>query len=267
MVSVNGVGRQGPREIAMRTPVTLRQNSEQSAVTSKDAIEYPTGDGKPMAETAIHRDLMIYAIEALKTHFADRDDIWISGNDFVYFVEGDPNRRVSPDAYVVFDVGNEMRDCYKAWDEGGKMPDVVFEFTSKTTRAEDLGKKMSLYEHTLRVSEYFLFDPTGDYLNPILQGYRLVNGRYERIELRNDRLISEQLGLELVLEARSLRFIHPLTRWRYLSPTEEHNRADTEHNRAEREATARERAEDRTRQAEEELTRMRAKLEALRARP
>src|SRR5438105_8265718 len=121
----------------MSTPITFKQGADKP----KDGIEYPTGDGEPMAETAIHRDLMIYAITALKTHFADRDDIWISGNDFVYFVEGDPNRRVSPDTYVVFDVGNEMRDCYKAWDKRGKMPDVVIEITSKTTRREDTDKK------------------------------------------------------------------------------------------------------------------------------
>ena len=216
----------------MSIPVTFRQNAEQSAVTPKDEIEYPTGDGEPMAETALHRDLMLYAIEALKAHFADRDDIWISGNDFVYFAEGDPNRRVSPDTYVVFEVGNEMRDCYKTWEEGGKMPDVVFEFTSKTTRGEDTGKKKRLYEDVLRVSEYFQFDPTGDYLDPILQGYRHIGGRYERIPLQNDRLISEQLGLELALEAGTLRFVHPVTGWRYLTPTEEHHRAETERERA-----------------------------------
>ncbi len=238
----------------MGTPVTFRQDLEQ--------IEYPTGDGEPMAETATHRDLMIYAITALKTHFAYRDDVWISGNDFVYFVEGDPNRRVSPDTYVVFDVGNGIRDCYKAWDEGGKMPDVVIEFTSKTTRNEDTGKKRTLYEQTLRVTEHFLFDPTGDYLNPILQGYRLVGDRYERLPLQNDRLISEQLGLELVLEAGMLRFIHPLTRWRYLTPNEEHDRAEAERNRAEiehnRAETERNRAETERSRAETEHNRAEA---------
>ena len=36
---------------------------------------YPTSDGKPMAETDKHRDLMVYAIEALKARFADRPDV------------------------------------------------------------------------------------------------------------------------------------------------------------------------------------------------
>jgi len=269
MVHDHGAEMPDAREVAMRTPMTLNDSNRQIKIDSQEAIEYPTGDGQPMAETAIHRDLMIYAIESLKTHFADRDDVWISGNDFVYFVEGDPNRRVSPDTYVVFEVGNEMRDCYKSWEEGGKMPDVVFEFTSKTTRQEDTKKKLELYEQKLKVSEYFLFDPTGDYLKPILQGYRLVDGRYERMSLQNDRLYSDKLGLELVLEDGNLRLIHPLTRWRYLTPAEEHNRAEaernraeTEHIRAEREASAREIAEDRALRAEEELALLRTELQA-----
>src|SRR5689334_23180196 len=215
----------------MRTPTALNENEKHKTCASKVEIDYPTGDGEPMAETAIHRDLMIYAIEALKTHFADRDDVWISGNDFVYFVEGDPNRRVSPDTYVVFEVGNEMRDCYKVWEEGGKMPDVVIETTSKSTQREDTVKKFTLYEQKLQVPEYFLFDPTGDYLSPILQGYRLVGGRYQRIPLQVDRLVSQQLGLELVIDGGTLRFVHPLTRWRYLTPNEEHDRAEAEHAR------------------------------------
>ena len=94
--------------------------------------------------------------------------------------------------------------------------------------------------------------------------------------------------MELVLEAGTLRFIHPLTRWRYLTPIEEHNRAESErsraesehsraesehiraeleHNRADREATARELAEDRARNAEHELTKIRAELDALGGRP
>lgn len=249
----------------MATPVTIKR--------SKDDIEYPTGDGEPMAETALHRNVMVYVIESLKTRFAGSNDHWISGDDFVYFIEGDPNRRVSPDAYIVFDVGNEMRDCYKTWEEGGKMPDVVFEITSKSTKREDTVTKMHLYEQTLKVSEYFLFDPTGDYLNPILQGYRLINDRYERLELRNDRLISNQLGLELVLETGTLRFVDPLSQWRYLTPGEEHdradaerNRADAERNRADREGAARQHAEDRANQAEQELAKLRALLEAQRER-
>ena len=62
----------------------------------EDENFYPSGDGKPMAEDNLHRDLMIYTIPALKLHFADRPDVYVSGNDFLYYEEGVPASRISP---------------------------------------------------------------------------------------------------------------------------------------------------------------------------
>src|SRR5438094_947435 len=98
---------------------------------------YPSSDGKPMAETDKHRDLGVYAIEALKARYSDRQDVYVSGNNFIYFEEGNPKARVSPDCYVMFGVEMRQRDSYMTWKEGGKMPSVVFEFTSRKTQKED----------------------------------------------------------------------------------------------------------------------------------
>src|SRR5579863_10488469 len=96
-------------------------------------VYYPRRDGKPIGETDKHRDLTFYTIEALKTRYAAQPDVYVSGNNFVYWEEGNPAARISPDAYVVFGVPMRQRDLYKAWEEGGHLPDVVFEFTSKKT--------------------------------------------------------------------------------------------------------------------------------------
>lgn len=173
-------------------------------------VVYPTRDGKPMAETDKHRRLMMYVIDALTVYFADRSDVYVSGNNFVFWEEGNPRARISPDAYVVYGVSPEARDSYMAWNEGDRLPSVVFELTSRKTQREDTDTKLPLYEQTLRTPEYFLFDPTGDYLRPRLQGYRLENGHYVRLELVNDRLHSEQLGLDLVQEGEGLRLFDPL---------------------------------------------------------
>src|SRR5260221_7853778 len=138
-----------------------------------------------MAEDTLHRDLMFYAIASLQSHFADRPDVYISGNDFLYYEEGNPQARVSPDCYVVIGVPKKYRPSYKVWEENGIAPAVVFEFTSKKTRKEDTTVKQPLYEQTLGVTEYFQFDPTGDYLKPRLQGRQLHNGQYRSMELRN----------------------------------------------------------------------------------
>jgi Uma2 family endonuclease len=184
-------------------------------------VVYPTSDGKPMAETDKHRKLMMYAIEALEAYFADRSDVYVSGNNFVFYEEGNPRACLSPDTYVVFGVSPELRDCYMSWKEGGRLPDVVFEFTSKKTKKEDTETKRPRYERVLRVKEYFLFDPTGDYLRPRFQGYRLEGDRYVRLEVVDGRLHSEQLGLDLVQQGEDLRFFDPKKGEWLLSPAEQ----------------------------------------------
>jgi hypothetical protein len=47
-------------------------------------------------------DYIIYVKEALKTFFAATGRIaYVSGNNFLYWQEGDPKKCVSPDGYVV----------------------------------------------------------------------------------------------------------------------------------------------------------------------
>lgn len=245
---MKSVARRGPAE-AVPVETYPRQR----------AVVYPTSDGKPMAETDKHRDLGIYAIEALKAFFARDPDVYVSGNNYVFYEEGDPHARVSPDAYVVFGVPMRQRDSYKAWEEGGRLPDVVFEFTSRKTRAEDTRKKRPLYERVLKVPEYFLFDPTGDYLKPRLQGYRLQGGRYVPLELVEGRLHSERLGLDLVQQGERLRFYDPEGRRWLLTPSEEAWERQNAEARAAAESDAR-------RAAEAEVERLRAEVEALRRR-
>lgn len=183
-------------------------------VTREREVTYPTSDGKPMAESDKHRDLAVYVIEALKAHFATRPDVYVSGNNFVFYEEGEPKSRVSPDAYVVLGAGMRQRDSYMSWQEGGKLPDVVFEFTSRKTRREDTETKRPLYEQVLKVPEYFLFDPTGDYLAPRLQGFRMMGTYYVPLELVQGRLRSELLGLDLVQDGERLRLFDPAAkRW------------------------------------------------------
>jgi len=201
-----------------------------------------------MAETDKHREIAYYFIQALKAHYADRDDVYVSGNNFVFWEEGNPKARLFPDTYVVFGVPNRLRDSYKSWEEGDRLPDVVFEFTSRKTQREDTDTKLPRYQSVLRTPEYFLFDPTGDYLRPRLQGYRLENGSYVRLELVDDRLHSERLGLDLVQEGEELRLFDPIGNRFLLTPLEQARRAEEQVRRAE--------------DAEAEIVRLRAALAA-----
>lgn len=91
--------------------------------------------------------------------------------------------------------------------------------------------------------ELIQFDPTGDYLDPRSQGFRLENGVYVPIPLRGDRLYSEQLGLEAVWLGEEMRLYDPVRKEWLLSPLEQAQRAEA---------------------AEAEVVRLRAELEALR---
>jgi Uma2 family endonuclease len=193
---------------------------------------YPSSDGKPMGETDFHVRLIAGTIELLSRYFSDRDDVYVAGNNFVYYEEGSRTACVSPDTYVVFGVDPHLRNSFKTWQEGDHTPDVVFEFTSKKTRREDTHTKRPLYEQRLRVPEYFQFDPTADYLRPPLQGMRLIGDEYKPIELVGGRLHSEQLGIEMAANGSSLDFYRADTGEKLLTPTELARDADDERRRA-----------------------------------
>jgi len=233
-------------------------------------IDYPTGDGKPMAETDVHRDDMIDLIQALRDHFARDRMVYVSGNLLMYYQEGDRRKHVSPDVFVVRGVKNHRRDHYLVWQET-KGPDVVFEITSKSTKREDKGKKWELYRDVLGVSEYFLFDPTEDYLKPSLEGHRLVGGDYGPIPPVAGRLPSQVLGLHLERDGEELRLFNPATAtW---LPTRKERaraaeqRAEEEHRRAEEQRRRAEAAEADRRRLAIETDRLRQEIQALRGDP
>ncbi len=164
-------------------------------------------------------------IKSLRIYFQNRRHVYVSDNLFIYYEEGNPGAVVAPDVFVIFGVDNKNRRSYKTWEEGEKTPDFVLEITSKTTRTQDQGPKKGTYAF-LGVREYYQYDPTGDYLHPQLQGFRLESGNYFPIPttIREDGteiLASVVLGLELHVESRALRFYHPNTGKKLLTYEEE----------------------------------------------
>ncbi len=187
-------------------------------------VTYPDSDGLPMAESDAARDYLIYGVEALDSYFQEYANVYVSGNLFIYYEQGNPKAVVAPDVFVVFGAEKKKRPSYKTWEEQDKLPDFVLEITSKSTASEDRGIKRGLYAY-LGVKEYFQYDPTADYLKPSLQGFRLIEGNYLPImgQLNSDRLsiYSETLGLELWLESNGeMRFYAPKTAAKLLSPRE-----------------------------------------------
>ena len=226
-----------------------------SPVPAPVKIDYPSSDGKPMAESDHQRIPLTYAVDALRIHFRDRDDVYVSGNLLIYYEEGNIGARVAPDVFVVLGVLNHDRSSYFLWQER-KAPDFVMEITSRSTWREDQGLKRSLYRR-MGVTEYWQYDPTGDYLQPRLQGLRLVGGEYEpmpRAELADGTLAmtSRVLGLDLRIAGGELRFHDVDTGQNVLTPEENHDarhRAEQERDQARQERERAERAWHREHQA------------------
>ena len=235
----------------------------QRKIRSAPTIVYPESDGKPMAETDRHRDLMIDFIQMLKHYFHDDDDVYVSGNLFMYYEEGNPRKSISPDVFVVFGVPKKQRDTYLTWAEANT-PDFVLEVASPNTFREDMGKKKDLYASLLAVKEYYIYDPLGQIV-PSFIGYRLIDGIYQEIEFVNDRLPSVVLGLELGEHGNVLRLYDPNTSQWLQTPPERakdaETRAEDAETRAQQEAAARLNAETRAENAEAALAEALAKLE------
>jgi Uma2 family endonuclease len=195
--------------------------------------DYPTSDGRPMAETDWHRDLMNALIETLKTYYEASPSVYVSGNLLLFYERGNRRRHVSPDVFVVRGVAKYDRPNYLLWEE--KPLDLVIEITSSGTRREDVQDKFALYRDTLHVKEYFLFDPDGDYLDPPLRGHRLDRGRYRSIRTRAGRLPSQVLGLHLERAGQELRLYNPATGERLPTQAERIAQAEAERDRLRRE--------------------------------
>ena len=218
------------------------------------AVDYPSSDGKPLAENDLQARAILYAFGALRVRYRERrSDVYVSADLLIYYEEGNPRVSVAPDVFVVFGVEDHARMSYKVWEEG-EGPDFVLEVASPNTWEEDVERKPGIYAG-LGVREYFLFDPTGEHYTPRLQGYRLVEGGYERLAAvesidRTLTLTSEVLGLELRAKGEEMRFHDPVKGEPLLSYAETHAAWREEAAARKQEAAARRAAEARVAELE-----------------
>jgi Uma2 family endonuclease len=229
-------------------------------IQSAPTIFYPESDGKPMAETDVHRKLMMDFILMLEDYFENNDDVYVSGNLLMYYEEGNRRKSISPDVFVVFGVEKKLRNTYLTWAEANT-PDFVLEIASPSTFPNDMGKKKELYASVLEVKEYYIYDPLGQIV-PSFVGYRLIDGVYQEIDFVNERLPAKTLGLELGEHDGKLRLYNPNTLQWLQTPSEEvkevRTRAKNAEARAQQEANARQNAEAELAKALAEIERLRA---------
>ena len=215
-----------------------------------------------MGESDEHRDAMIRIIELLKILFQNQQ-VYVSGDLLLYYEQGNPKKFVVPDAFIAKGLKQKRRRIYRLWVEG-VVPQLVVETTSLKTKKKDTVDKLELYAR-LGIHEYFLHDPTGEYLDPPLQGYRLRDGNYERIPAEaTGSLYSEELNMRLLVEDGELNLYYPESNERILSNEElaasEAEGRKREADARQRETEARQRETEARRLAEAEVERLRAEL-------
>jgi Uma2 family endonuclease len=245
-------------------------------------FELVYSDGEPL-ETEWHALQIPLLTEVIRQTMVERgrNDFFVCGNMFVYYsveqawdvAKGRPYFR-GPDVFWVD--GAEPRDFRKAWvawEEGGRLPDVIVELLSPSTAKIDRTVKKDLYCRVFRTPEYYLYEP----VTRKLEGFHLVDRTYRpKVLDEQGRLWSEQLGAFLGLwhgswlgrEGDWVRMFRPDGS---LVPTEaeravqgaeaEHRRAEAAHQRAEAEHQRAEAERQKAEAAEAESARLRALLE------
>lgn len=177
------------------------------------AIQYPDTDEQPLAESDYQFNPLTETVHAMRVHYADRPDVYVAGDLFLYYRMNDIESSVAPDVFVVFGVDKRMRRSYFIWREG-KAPDFVMEIASDSSYERDIGEKRDLYA-AIGVTEYWRFDPLGECFDPPLVGERLVDGQYRIIPVAPDanrilRGYSQALGLDICVRDGLLRLFDPV---------------------------------------------------------
>jgi Uma2 family endonuclease len=174
--------------------------------------------------------------------FQDNPEVFVSGNQFWFPVEGEPDLRQAPDVYVVFGRPKGDRPSYKQWEEGGIPMTVVIEVLSPKNSYTEMADKFSFYEEH-GAEEYYVYDPDENRLHgferrgEVLARVRKING-----------FVSPRLGIRFDLSGPDLVVRYP--NGRPFLPVEE---IEAEREREHQQRLA---AEQRADKAEQRLVRL-----------
>lgn len=162
-------------------------------------IFYPESDGKPMAETDVHRNLLLKMAQLLQSAFPKS---YVSGNICLYYEQGNPRKMISPDGLLCRSQSKGEKRVYLAWEANAQL-DLVLEYSSFSTKREGHHKKKRIYQDILKVPYYVIFDPHAVYLSV----FELQKGQYRLLETdEKGHVLLPNLGIQVAIEnANSLR--------------------------------------------------------------
>jgi Uma2 family endonuclease len=166
--------------VTITNPSPHTSGTPSTPIPKTPDVVYPSSDDKPLAETQQHALAILMTLALLRLYLQEQPAV-VFANQFLYYIEGHPKARVAPDVMVIFDIEKRLYNNYKIW-ESKQTPSIIFEITSGSTKDIDQTFKKTLYEQ-LGVTEYWLFDPYGEWIEGKLAGFRLnEDGVYRPIQ-------------------------------------------------------------------------------------
>ena len=156
-----------------------------------------------MAENTRQFDYITLIKGGLDIVFADREDVFVSGDLFWYPVEGNNKLCTAPDTMVAFGRPKGSRGSYQQWLEDDIAPQVVFEVLSPGNRLAEMQAKFEFYDR-YGVEEYYVYDPD----RGLLTGYLRDGDHLQRIPNADGRT-SPRLGVRMQLKEIDLELFGP----------------------------------------------------------
>ena len=189
------------REQAMVASAKITSAKELAEVMP-DASQIESNE--PEMESSQHYAQLALLVACLDWLWQDKTDFFIGANLTIYFSREQLKNRDfrGPDFFLVKNTEKRPRKSWVVWEEGGQYPDIIIELLSDSTARVDRTLKKELYQTRFRTPEYFWFSPE----TQEIEGYRLVNQIYERIQPNEIGYWSEVLGLYLVVRDEQLRY-------------------------------------------------------------
>ena len=157
-----------------------------------ETIEYPSSDGKPMADNTQQARWIISLYNNLQSLFAAQN-VFVAADLLWYPVQGQPAICQAPDVMVAFGRPPGERSSYKQWEEGGVVPQVVFEVISPGNTNMEMMRKVAFY-HQYGVEELIVIDPgkkeddPESFLPYLRDIERMVAGQGEVVDWTSPRL-------------------------------------------------------------------------------
>lgn len=196
--------------MSIDTSTITTQKHYPPMVSDDEEIYYPSTVEDYMPENNIHFVLIANLAVILQTFLQREKGNYVFGDIMFYYEKGNPRKFVAPDLMICLGKTSEpSKGVYKLWEED-HVPQVVFEIASESTWREDLSRKYALYQQ-LGVKEYYIFDVEYKCLKQPLLAFNLIDGEFAEAEVKDGRVFSKALGLELTDTGETLRLFNPQT--------------------------------------------------------